>query len=280
MYTPEEIAVIKAKFGMGNEVDYSLHCDNLIGFEGKDILQIGGSYPEEFVFNILKVNSWSAVEFPERLSKIKGDEIKNHRGAVLNKEKVMIHEGFGEPLKNKYNIFLADAHEIPKSHFEMYDMVFSINSFHHILHFPKALNLMHAALKPEGKLFSIFSPIWSSCNGHNIEELMPHTKLDQGMIPPWGHLVMKVSSMFEHLKEKSDEDIAAEIVYHIYNNPNINRYLTEDYLNLIKLSKFNIEKFDALFNRTVAPYSQHLLEQMNPGCKSFGNSGLLIALTK
>lgn len=280
MFTPEEITVLKAKFNLNNELDYSLHCDGLVGFAGKDVLQIGGSYPEEFVFKILKVKSWSAIEFPERLSKIKGDDIKNHRGAVLNKENVMIHEGFSKPLKNKYNIFLADAHEIPETHFEKYDLIFSINAFHHILHFPKALELMYKTLKPEGKLFALFSPIWSSCHGHNVEELMPEIKESKGLIPPWGHLVMKASSMYEHLKEKSSEDIASKIVYHTFNSPNINRYFTEDYLTLIKLSDFKIDKFDALFNRTVAPYSQHLLEQRNPGCKSFGNSGLLIVLSK
>lgn len=280
MFTPEEITVLKQKFKLNEEIDYSLHCENLAGFKQKDVLQIGGSYPEEFVFNILRVKSWSAVEFPERLNQIKGSEIKNHRGAVLNKEKIMIHEGYGEPLKNKYNIFLAEAHQLPEEHFEKYDLIFSINSFHHILHFPKSLDLMYKALKPDGKLFSLFSPVWSSCNGHNIDELMPEIKSNPSMIPPWGHLVMKASSMYEHLKEKSSDDMAAEIVYHIYNNPTLNRYRTEDYLNLIKLSNFTISKFDALFNRTVAPYSQRLLEQLNPGCKSFGNSGILTLLSK
>lgn len=280
MFTPEEIAVLKAKFNLSYEIDYSLHCENLVGLKDKDVLQIGGSLSEEFVFNILKVKSWTAVEFPERLNTIKGEEIRNHRGVVINKDKIMIQKGFGTPLHNKYNIFLAEPHEIPENHFGKYDVIFSINAFHHILHFPAALAKMYEALKPDGKLFSLFSPLWSSSEGHNIKDLMTNRDIEPGLVPPWGHLVMKASSMYEHLKEKSDPEIAAEAVYHIYNNSTLNRYFTDDYLNFIKQSDFKIEKFDALFNRTVPPYSQRLMEQINPTCKSFGNSGLLIVLVK
>lgn len=280
MFTPEEITVLKAKFNLSFEIDYSLHCENLVGLKGKDVLQIGGSLPEEYVFNVLKVNSWSAVEFPERFNSIKGEEIRNHRGVAINKDKILIQKGFGTPLHNKYNIFLAEPHEIPESHFGKYDIIFSINAFHHILHFPAALARMYEALKPEGKLFSLFSPVWSSSEGHNLKDLMGNKDIEPGLVPPWGHLVMKASSMYEHLREKSDPETAAEAVYHIYNNYTLNRYFTDDYLNFIKQSLFKIEKFDALFNRTVPPYSQRLMEQINPTCKSFGNSGLLIVLIK
>lgn len=280
MFTPEEITVLKAKFNLSFEIDYSLHCENLVGLKGKDVLQIGGSLPEEYVFNVLKVNNWSAVEFPERFNSIKGEEIRNHRGVAINKDKILIQKGFGTPLHNKYNIFLAEPHEIPESHFGKYDIIFSINAFHHILHFPAALARMYEALKPEGKLFSLFSPVWSSSEGHNLKDLMGNKDIEPGLVPPWGHLVMKASSMYEHLREKSDPETAAEAVYHIYNNYTLNRYFTDDYLNFIKQSLFKIEKFDALFNRTVPPYSQRLMEQINPTCKSFGNSGLLIVLIK
>lgn len=280
MITPEELNKLKTKFNLDIEIDYAIHCNKLLGFEGKNVLQIGGSLPEELVFNVLKVGSWTAIEFPERLNSIKGDEIKNHRGAILNRENIIIHEGFGKPLKNRYNVFLTEITGLTEEHYDQYDLIFSVNAFHHVLHFPEALDLMYKSLKENGKLFSLFAPIWSSCNGHNIEELLKDIKIEPGLIPPWGHLVMKASSMFEHLKEKSDAETAGRIVYHIYNNPTLNRYLTEDYLTFIKLSNFSIEKFDALFNQNVPPYSQQMLSQHNPGCKSFGNTGLLIVLNK
>ena len=45
---------------------HSIRASSLIGsFEGKRVLEMGGALPEQFVFDILKASSWSAVEYNE-----------------------------------------------------------------------------------------------------------------------------------------------------------------------------------------------------------------------
>lgn len=279
MPTPDEIKIIQKKYGLSYQINYAFHCEDIIGFADKDVMEIGGALPSEFVFNTLNAKTWTSIT--------QSDSAVNSTSASrveLNQDKILIQKDFTEPKKNHYTYFQNSINALPESHFKQYDLIFSIATIEHILKLPLALEKMYNALRPNGKLFAIFSPVWSAYNGHHITATVDKAgneiTMNNGFIPPWGHLVMGPSSMYAYLLTKTDNETAAEITYQIYNAPTINRFFSEDYLNFIKETNFTIEKFDTLFNQTVPPYTQKKLEELNPGKKSFGNNGLLIVLNK
>ncbi len=65
MLTESNIAECQAKFHLSYHVTFARICQDLVGFEGKDVLEVGGSLPPEFVFDYLHVKSWSAIETPD-----------------------------------------------------------------------------------------------------------------------------------------------------------------------------------------------------------------------
>ncbi|MDZ4875317.1 MAG: hypothetical protein CLLPBCKN_004713 [Chroococcidiopsis cubana SAG 39.79] len=63
--TEASISNCQAKFNLSYHVLYAYWCQQLVGFEGKNVLEVGGSLPKEFVFDYLDAESWSAIESPD-----------------------------------------------------------------------------------------------------------------------------------------------------------------------------------------------------------------------
>ena len=62
----------KKKFNLSYHVDYAYWCEQLVGFSNKDVLEVGGSLPKEFVFEYLNAKSWTALESPEYENSLQG----------------------------------------------------------------------------------------------------------------------------------------------------------------------------------------------------------------
>lgn len=63
----------------------------------------------------------------------------------------------------------------------VFDIVVSKDSFEHINALPEVLDEVKRCLKPGGKLFAGFGPLYNSFDGH-------HDLL--GRLPPWGHVIL------------------------------------------------------------------------------------------
>lgn len=87
------ISECQAKFNLKYQVPLAYWCQQLVGFKGKDVLEVGGSLPQEFVFDYLNVKTWSALESPDyevALEEIDGD----YRGSNLYKINYYSNLGF------------------------------------------------------------------------------------------------------------------------------------------------------------------------------------------
>ncbi|MCZ6675443.1 MAG: hypothetical protein O7C75_21150 [Verrucomicrobia bacterium] len=137
-----------------------------------------------------------------------------------------------EDCSDPYQILLGKVEELPNVLEERCTRIFSIACFEHIHRLGLALERMHAALQPGGKLFTMFSPIWSGHDGHHIPDIKDaygrQWKKGKPPFPSWGHLAMSPPEMEEYFVGKLDRQTASELVYHIYRNPHINRLMTED----------------------------------------------------
>jgi glycosyltransferase involved in cell wall biosynthesis/SAM-dependent methyltransferase len=281
--TESNISECQAKFNLSYHVPFAHWCQQLVGFEGKDVLEVGGSLPKEFVLDYLNVKSWSALEAPD--FEVYLDRVASAaEGSKLGKVDYSAF-GFTERELSNYNFFAGYIEELPPAYYQKYDLIFSIAAFEHIHKFPLALEKMFLALKPGGQLFSIFTPIWSAHDGHHLP---PITEPNQGKtfnfqnspIPPWGHLLMRPPELCRYLYQHTDKETADAITHYVYNSPHINRFFTEDYVEFINQSSFIVKRLEPIGLSKIANNTQQTLEKLYPGRTQFANNGILAVLEK
>jgi len=281
--TPAFVDECRKRFGLSYHVSYAFNCAQSVSFTGKHVLEVGGSLPPEFVFDVLGARTWTAIETPDYEKSLAAAGGITHKGTLLHTDTAVVPtDGFGTPFGKSYNFFLADIEDLPACHREKYDLVFSIATFEHVQKLPVALDRMYQALRPGGKLFSIFAPIWSAFDGHHLPEMVDASNkpVDRSIVPPWGHLLARPPEMYRHLCTRTDPETAGTIVYYIYHAPFINRLFTEDYLAYIANTSFKVIDVSRAFITPVPPNIQSALTAHYPGRRYFDNNGLHMILEK
>lgn len=282
--TEDTIAECQAKFNLSYHVHYAHTCETLIGFEGKDVLEVGGSLPKEFVFDYLHVNSWSAIETPDYEENLKEVGGLSHQGTIINQTKSDTNLGFYNRELGQYNFFLGNIEDLPDEHYGKYDLIFSIAAFEHIQKLPQALEKMFLSLKLGGQLFSAFAPVWSSFNGHHLPEITDEQgqtfSFENSPIPPWGHLLMRPGELCNYLYQKTDKKTADLIEYYVNRSPHINRLFIEDYIDFVNQTEFEINQVKPIFFIEIPINIQQQLQKLYSGRKDFTHEGLLLILNK
>ncbi|MFP4415762.1 MAG: class I SAM-dependent methyltransferase [Chitinispirillaceae bacterium] len=279
-----QIEECKSRFNLTYHVSYAAMCRKMAGFAGKDVLEVGGSLPPEFVFDYLKVRTWTAMETPEYDQALKETGGITHKGTILGNEGMDYVPGADTIIKENYRFIYGNIEELSERLYEQFDLIFSIATFEHIHKMPMALEQMYNALKADGKVFSMFSPVWSSFDGHHLPKI---TDIDgksynfgNSPIPAWGHLLMGPAEMYEYLCTKTDKVTAAHMAYYVYNSTHINRFFVEDYIRFFSLSPFTVETCNLTFPASMPPGVQKRLQELFPGKKHFAYNGILVILKK
>jgi SAM-dependent methyltransferase len=212
----EEIEKLGQKYGLTYHVPYLNQFMQLCEPRGKDILEVGGALPKELVIDYLGCNSWTCTESPDYDAEL----------GAANQQTQMGTSG----AKGSYATVLENIENFDDSHADRYDYIFSIACFEHISKLPEALTSMHRCLKSGGVLFSMFSPIWSSYQGHHLyhckipDEFSGRTGAKEILLP-WEHLLKPRYQLHIELTARFNKSFADEIIYHTFNSPHINRYL-------------------------------------------------------
>jgi SAM-dependent methyltransferase len=273
---PIDQEALKAKYNLTYHVPFALEGQSRIDFRGKDVLEVGGSLPRGFVLDELGAKSWIGIEEFDYYTEI-------HKPSAIQPtcrlEEVTSVDALGD-----YAILSGRIEKLTPIFFTRFDAIFSIAAFEHIDHMAAALDRMYDALRPGGMLFTMFSPIWSSHDGHHLHRVVDAkgTVFDYSNcpIPAWGHLFLTPPQMFIYLLDHTDRDAAAEIVYQVYNSTGINRLFTEDYFAYFQESRFTIKTLEMIFPTQILEGLKPVLEAKNPPYKHFENNGLLVVLEK
>lgn len=117
-----------------------------------------------------------------------------------------------------------------------FDVVISVATFEHIHNVGKALSEIKRVLKPSGQFYTFFEPIWTSVIGHHFIKCGERTwnREHLSLIPPWGHLYMNETQMYEYLRSQTDDiDLILEIIQFIYCGDAINRCSRKYFMNAI-----------------------------------------------
>jgi ubiquinone/menaquinone biosynthesis C-methylase UbiE len=160
--------------------------------------------------------------------------------------------GVGESSGVNWEVRDGNAEELSFAD-ESFDAVISYATFEHIYDVEKSLREIKRVLKPSGKFFTNFSPIWTSVIGHHFIARGEKTwnKKHLELIPPWGHLYMNEYQMLEYLKNLIERDLLDNIIQFIYHSNIINRrsrkYLMNTIMNCGMIIKEYREK--SAFNR-------------------------------
>lgn len=111
-----------------------------------------------------------------------------------------------------------------------FDIVISVASFEHICDINKALFQIKRVLKPYGKFFTMFGPIWTSIVGHHY---LFYEESWAKLIPPWGHLWMKEDEMLAYLEPLVGNESAQVACTRIYRSSGINRVSRKEYYEAV-----------------------------------------------
>ena len=166
IYTKQVQLIIAAGNNLHN-LDYQFR--ELILFHartdlrGKSLLEIGGSLPNDLLFNHLGVESYINIESPDYIEAESGTAYSSKHGD---------HE-------RRLTIF-CNAEEIAKKvNPESIDSIFSVACFEHIYDLPEALEACHACSKRGGTLFSYFAPIYSRIDEGDHGVIPQHEKFPE-----------------------------------------------------------------------------------------------------
>jgi SAM-dependent methyltransferase len=190
-----------------------------IGLRGQSVLEVGGCSPPSLVqehapakWTCVDMHPPSVAEFNE---KVRDLSLPNYTAL-------------------RQDVATFDANDV-------YDRIYSINSFEHISDLGKAFAGMYRALKPGGYLFTLFGPIWSSDVGHHLS--IPTEKgplsFHDGVLEPWEHLTSTPEALHAKLEKRHGDKIATRAVSFIYTYPDINRMFEHQYLAMLDASGFS-----------------------------------------
>lgn len=282
--TPDQIGALQGKFNLSYHIPYAAQAAKEVGLAGKRVIEVGGSLPVEFVKEHLGVKQWTAVE-----------ELDYYRNTIgPQRNCAPLDYTFTKPLSdaipkdlenNEYLLLDGAVENSPTGLDGQFDVVFSIACFEHLSRMPLALLAMFRLLKPGGMVFSMFSPIWSSHDGHHIPTIIDSAGQKfvfnkNSPISPWEHLLCTPSQLYQRLLRKTDSTAAEEIVYYTYHSPRLNRLFSEDYLRYFAISPFKVCKVVPTFNFNPPKELQAELERYHPGNKYFANNGFLTVLQR
>ena len=278
MGTALDIDELCQRYELSYHVPYALHAESEVGLRGKRVLEVGGSLPSEFVLDVLGASQWVCIQATEWFRETRRENQFSTDEQILEIEAVEASSQLG-----RYSVLLGSVETLPPCLYGQFDVVFSIATFEHILRLGRALEAMAAALTSEGRLFTMFSPVWTSFNGHHIPDVVDKSGQLFGFgtncpIPPWAHLYWRPDQMYHHLLGIMDPDAAAEITYYVYHSPQINRLFIEDYLGYVQKSPLD-GSIVGTFPVEPPPDVQAHLEMLYPGRKNFTNTGMKMVLS-
>lgn len=258
----------------GHQIPYLLKAHELVNFQGKTVLEVGGCIPPELALTDLGAKQWIANEYLDYWSEI---------GAPLPTQDIYSITGSIYQKNIPYAILTGAIEELPESYFNKFDAILSIAAFEHIAKFPEALERMYKALKRGGKLISIFAPIWSSHDGHHLPSIFDENgdefSFSNNPLPPWGHLYMSRTEIYDYLRMNHSREFSRKVMYYIFNSNHLNRYFFNDFQKFIEDSNFLHKSITPIFPREVPTDVLNKLTQKH-GDQNFTHNGMLIILEK
>tara|TARA_B100000674_G_scaffold432202_1_gene389834 strand:+ start:766 stop:1794 length:1029 start_codon:yes stop_codon:yes gene_type:complete len=236
------------------------------GLRGKTLLEIGGSLPNDVLFEHLDVKSYINIESPDYIEAESGSAYSAKHGD---------HE-------RRQTIF-CNAEEIDKKITpESIDNIFSVACFEHIYDLPAALQACHACSKKGGTLYSYFAPIYSeiSDGDHGViprHEKFPEKPIGLHLLRPEDQRKKLINAGITNPKEIQD------FLGRVNFDRVPNRLLYEDYERICTESPYltlEMDRQDSYNASKIFPHQFAEVRSSNPSIKNMMTTGFRIHLLK
>ena len=233
---------------------------------GKSLLEIGGSLPNDLLFDYLEIDSYINIESPDYIEERSGETIVEKHGG---------HE-------RRKTIF-CNAEEIDKKvNPESVDNIFSVACFEHIHDLPAALKACHACSKKGGTLFSFFAPIYSRIDAGDHGAIPHHEKFIEKpvglhLLSPEDQRKKLISAGITDPKEIQD------FLGRVNFNRVPNRLLYEDYERICTESPYfvlELDRQEAYNTSKVFPHKFAEIRSSNTHINNMMTGGFRIHLLK
>jgi hypothetical protein len=116
MLTKEQIQECQVKFNLSYHVNFAHICQELVGFENKDVLEVGGSLPHDFVFDYLGVKSWTGIETPDYEKSLEETGGITHTGTIIKDIKNTSDYKFKHKQQGTYNFYLENIEDLSEEY--------------------------------------------------------------------------------------------------------------------------------------------------------------------
>lgn len=241
---------------------FHARCD----LRGKLLVEIGGSLPNDLLFEHLGVEGYTNIESPDYIEADSGLAFScNHCD----------HERRTTIYCNAEDI---DQHLQPASA----DAIFSVACFEHIYDLPKASSACHSITRGGGRLFSYFAPIYSNIDEGDHGVIPLHHKLSK---KPIGFYLLSNTDQRNRLLEAgiiSPQEIQ-DFLGHVNFNRIPNRLLYEDYEQICTESPYSVLQLNRQEDLIVSkrfPGEIEDVRRSNPKVRNIMSTGFRIHLIK
>lgn len=162
-------------------------------------------------------------------------------------------EKYHKVLTDKINFFCCDIHNLPTGYF---DIIIAKDTFEHILDLETVLLEVREKMKPQGRIYTSFGPLYYSPFGdHNWTETFL----------PWGHILVSEEKILKRLNKKHHSQFTS-----IRNlNDGLNQLTPEEFLHILKRTnlkvinyKENVIPQDTSFKKKIATNIMNQLKQI------------------
>lgn len=237
-----------------------------VNLRGKSLLEIGGSLPNQLLFEHLGVSSYINIESPDYIDAQKGSTYSERHGE---------HERRKTIYCNAEEVHQRIAHE-------SIDHIFSVACFEHIYDLPTALEACHACSTRGGTLYSYFAPIYSRIDDGDHGVIPENDKFPK---KPIGlHLLSTIDQRKQLIQAgitdpKEIQDFLGKVNF----NRIPNRLLYEDYERICTESPYCVLELDRqeAYNLSKV-HTEHVkaVRESNPNIKNMIALGFGVHLMK
>jgi SAM-dependent methyltransferase len=195
--------------------------------KGKTLLEIGGSLPNDMLFDLFGVGSYINTESPDYISAESGESYTAKHGN---------HEKRRTIFRNAEELEV----DLPR---ESIDLIFSVACFEHIYDLESALRSCHAVQQKGGLLYSFFAPIYSYLTDGHHGVIPSHSKFNE---TPWGLHLLSHEDQRKYLQTSgiTDPKEIQEFLGAMNFDRIPNRLYYEDYARILVESPYYVVRLD------------------------------------
>jgi SAM-dependent methyltransferase len=187
---------------------------------------------------------------------------------------------------HSYIKFNGDAGDIPETFYGQFDAVVSLCCFEHVQTLDIVVEKIYRSLKPGGRFYTSFAPIWSGAIGHHYylcdKFYFNHT--DRDGVPPFIHLLWTEEQTRQYFMDQplpdGIEQLNLLLEWCFHSTAPINHLFFEDYERIFAESSFKDYDIRPTWKTDIEPVLRQQLCEKYPGYQKFDYNGMKILAVK